>query len=315
MLTFHHPDADLHFSWDGGMQILIRSGNSLPAGAFPDRVDIREPDHGTPTHLFPWTQAAFDALCDTWWRGSELGAGLRDYAADPWQHRSWGPTEGVFRYRYAGGSHIEIAHANIADWYPLIGLDASGRTPGVLSTGWLMERTHGWELAWLAAHGISSPSDDFDDLYAAIVTWSRAQLPAPGPRDSIMGVFSSWLYRTVAAEFTTDGWQHHHDRGAARSYVTPERPVTTTRRAQDGTRWNFTWLGHPYACVWSPDRQLSNGEHYFAGRPSCRERLAAQQWLDEQADTWLHAMQRTGRIPEPVAPRPAPARRRRPRRH
>jgi len=59
--------------------------------------------------LSPETQEAFEALCDTWWRGGEICMGVRDYAADPWQARSWGITVGSFQYRYTGGSHIEAS--------------------------------------------------------------------------------------------------------------------------------------------------------------------------------------------------------------
>ena len=32
MFTFHHPVADLHFSWDGWMQIRIHPGDNVGKG-------------------------------------------------------------------------------------------------------------------------------------------------------------------------------------------------------------------------------------------------------------------------------------------
>lgn len=49
MLSFYHARADLHFSWDGWMQVMIRPGEFAPREAFADRFDIREPDLTDPS--------------------------------------------------------------------------------------------------------------------------------------------------------------------------------------------------------------------------------------------------------------------------
>jgi hypothetical protein len=49
MFVFHHRRADLHFSWDGWMQVRVRAGTNLTRGLFPDRFDIREPDLRDPS--------------------------------------------------------------------------------------------------------------------------------------------------------------------------------------------------------------------------------------------------------------------------
>lgn len=315
MFVFHHRRADLHFSWDGWMQVKVRAGRSLAGGGFPDRFDIREPDLRDPSrhrmhpadgsvHFVPETQEAFEDLCDTWWRGGEICVGVRDYATDPWRARSWGITVGAFRFRYTGGTQIEISPGEVDAWHPLISLAGDGRTPATLSTVWLMDRVHGWEVAWLAAHGILAPGhQNHDHLHDAIMAWTTARLPVPGPRESLAGQFGAWLYQQVIDEFTGDAWTHQRNLGTPLCYVTPERPVTTTRQCGDGTWWNFSWLGGPYACVWSPDRHLAYTEHYFAERPEVREHGTALRWLDEQADAWLREFEHTGRIPVSALPR------------
>ncbi|ONI88122.1 hypothetical protein ALI22I_20505 [Saccharothrix sp. ALI-22-I] len=109
MFTFHHKLADLHFPWDGWMQIKVRPCEFAPRVAFPDRFDISESDLIDPArhpmhpadgsvHLVAQTQEAFERLCATWWRGGEPCVGVRDYAADPWQRTSYGITRGKFRF-------------------------------------------------------------------------------------------------------------------------------------------------------------------------------------------------------------------------
>jgi hypothetical protein len=295
MFEFHHERADLHFSWDGWMQIKVWAGGSAPAEAFPARFDIREPDLRDPSrhpmypddgsvHLVPQTQEAFETLCDTWWRGGELCVGLRDYAADPWESRSWGITVGALRYRYTGGKHIEAAPAEVAAWRPLIALAADGRAPSTLSTEWLMQRAYGWELAWLAAHGVS---DTGCDVHDAVMAWTVANLPAPNARGSIAGQFDTWIYRQVHEELTSEAWEARRDIGEYVRHITSERPWSTTRESSDGTRWNFWWCGGSRAYVWSSDQHVGPDEYVFAKRPDEKADGPTTQWLEHRADAWL----------------------------
>jgi hypothetical protein len=300
MLSFHHERADLHFSWDGWMQIRVRRGEFAPLWGFPDRFDIGEPDLHDPSrhpmypadgsvHLVPYTQEAFEALCDTWWRGGEICVGLRDYARDPWEMRSWGLTQGAFRYRYAGGSHIEAAPADTGPWRPLIELAADGRTPSSLSTVWLIERVNGWEKAWLAVHGIVNDGDGLD---RAIGRWTIAHLPAPGRKGSLAGQFGTWIYRQAAAELTGRAWEQRRNLGEYAPPVTRWRPWSTTRDAADGTRWNFWWCGDPYAYVYSPDRRLNTEQTHFALHPDEVADGPVTEWLQRRADAWLLDIER-----------------------
>lgn len=86
MFSLYHERADLHFTWDGGNQIYLRPGKFAPSEAFPACFDIHVPDlrypaghplypAGVPVHCVPETQAAFEAVCDTWWRGQEICVG------------------------------------------------------------------------------------------------------------------------------------------------------------------------------------------------------------------------------------------------
>jgi hypothetical protein len=109
---------------------------------------------------------------------------------------------------YIGGTHIEISPGEIDAWHPLIALSGDGRTPVALLTVWLTDRVHGWEVAWLAAHGILAPDNQIHgDLHDAIMTWTTTRLPAPGPRRSLAGQFGAWLYQQVIDEFTGDAWK------------------------------------------------------------------------------------------------------------
>ncbi|RAS59462.1 hypothetical protein C8D87_11474 [Lentzea atacamensis] len=295
MFKFHHKRADLHFSWDGWMQIMVNPGPNAPFDAFPDRFDIREPDLRDPSrhpkypaagsvHFVPETQEAFEALCDTWWRGGEICVGLRDYAADPWQMRSYGITQGAFRYRYAGGSHIEAAAGEVDVWRPLIAIAADDRTPATLSTRWLMGRADGWEEAWLAEHGIV---DQGRGLRDAIVDWTIANLPDPGFKGSLAGTFGSSFYQRAVDEFTGDAWEGRRDLGDRVRRIAPWQPWSATREGADGTRWNFWWCGHPCAYVWSPDQKLSHADSIFAEHPDESAQGPVTQWLEQLADSWL----------------------------
>lgn len=295
MFRFHHERADLHFFWDGWVQIKVLHGDFAPFDAFPDRFDIREPGLRDPSrhskypadpsvHLVPERQEAFENLCDTWWRGGEICVGLRDYAADPWERRSWGHTQGAFRYRYTGGTHIEASPGELDAWRPLIDLTAEGRKPSMLSTRWLMGRVDGWENAWLAAHGIH---DQGRGLADAIVDWTIARLPTPEPKGSLSAQFGSWVYQRAKCEFTGETWETRRNVGEYDRGFTSERPWLTTREGQDGTRWNFWWCGHPRAFVWSPDRKLAYEDTVFALRPDEAAQGPVSQWLEQQADAWL----------------------------
>lgn len=277
------------------MQIMVRPGEFAPTWAFPERVDIREPDLRDPArhpmypadgsvHFVPYTQDAFEALCDTWWRGGEICVGVRNYAADPWQWRSFGITQGAFRYRYTGGNHIEATPAEMEAWRPLIDLVAAGKTPSTVSTTWLIERVHGWEIAWLATHGILDRGDGLD---RAIATWTTAHLPAPGPRGSLSGQFGTWIYRQATQEFTSNTWQVGHNLGDDTRRVTTWQPWATTRDDPDGTRWNFWWCGDPYAYVYTPDRHLTREETHFALHPDQVADGPVTQWLTRRADAWM----------------------------
>ncbi|WP_158892679.1 hypothetical protein [Amycolatopsis anabasis] len=293
MFTFHHERADLRFSWDGWMQIKVRAGQFAPRGVFPDRFDIREPDLRDPArhpvipedgsvHFVPLTQEAFEALCDTWWRGREICVGLRDYAADPWQIRSWGHTLGAFRYRYTGGSHIEISPGVVETWHPLIDLARDARTPSTVSTVWLMNRVHGWEVAWLAEHGIVDRRHDLD---RAIVDWTIANLPAPGARGSLIGQFDAWVYRQAEEEFGNRVWARWRNLGEPVRRVTGESPWSTTRDDPNGERWNFWWAGH-HAYVYSPDRQLTAEQTLLAERDEALAQDKPTEWLQHRAEAW-----------------------------
>ncbi|MDT7785582.1 MAG: hypothetical protein QOF58_4001 [Pseudonocardiales bacterium] len=295
MFKFHHPRADLHFSWNRWMQVMVNPGQNAPFNAFPDRFDIREPDLHDPSrhpmhpadgsvHLVPETQEAFEALCDTWWRGDDICVGLRDYTADPWQMRSWGITQGAFRYRYTGGDHIEAAPGEVDVWRPLIDIAADGRTPSTLSTRWLMGRVDGWEEAWLAGHGIV---DHGRGLAEAIVDWTVANFPDPGFKGSLSGTFGSWIYPEAVDEFTGDAWQDRRNLGVRLRHIARWHPWSATREGADGTRWNFWWCGDPYAFVWSPDRKLNYADSILAARPDESAQGPVTQWLERLADSWL----------------------------
>lgn len=62
-----------------------------------------------------------------------------------------------------------------------------------------------------------------------------------------------------------------------------DRPWHAQRTDADGTRWNFTWQGHPYAYVYSPDlgKPLPDNEYLWVLRP--QEQAGDQdviEWLD-----------------------------------
>lgn len=298
MFSFHDHHTDLHFSWDGWMQIKITPGPSAPPAAVPDRVDIREPDLRDPArhslhpadgsvHLVPQTQEAFEALCLRWARGDDLCAGLRDYTTDPWSARSWGITCGAFRYHYRGGTHIEAAPADHDTWRPLIDLHAEGRTRESLSTVWLMQRTDGWERAWLSAHGIDLLTHD--DPATATFRWTQANLPRS--KSSVAAAFSEWLYRQAAAELGDQEWRHHRNLGTPYRPITSWQPWAATRLGADRARWNFRWDGGPYAYVWSPDHPLTGDEVDFAHRDTIPgpDRDTQTRWLDQHADAWTAA--------------------------
>ncbi|ONI88120.1 hypothetical protein ALI22I_20495 [Saccharothrix sp. ALI-22-I] len=296
MFTFYHRLADLYFEWDGWMQVTVRAGEFAPHEAFPDRFDIREPDLRDPArhpllpgdgsvHLVPETQEAFEQLCDTWWRGGELCVGVRDYTADPWQVMSYGITQGKFRYRFTGGSHIEVAPAEVEVWRPVIDLEADGRTPTTLSTVWLMGRTDGWETAWLEAHGIV---DRGRGLSEARTLWTMDRLPAGNSTESIAARFGAWLRTQAVQDLAGDAWTRWRDLGQRARWVTRDWPWSTTRQDARGVRWNFWWCGHPVAYVYSPDLRLTPEEARFVLRPD--EQAAGgsvTRWLEDRADAWV----------------------------
>lgn len=295
MFTFHHQHADLHFSWDRWMQVKVSPGQNAPFNAFPDRFDIREPDLQDPSrhpkypadgsvHLVPETQEAFEELCDTWWRGGDICAGMRDYTADPWQTRSWGITQGAFRYRYTGGNHIEAAPSEVDVWRPLIDITSDGYTPSTLSTRWLMSRVDGWEEAWLAGHGIV---DKGRGLSEAIVDWTVANFPDPGLKGSLAGTFGSWINSRAAEELNGNAWESRRNLGNRVRHVAPWWPWSANREGTDGTRWNFWWCGNPTAFVWSPDRKLDYADTILAVRPDQSAQGPITQWLEQLADSWL----------------------------
>ncbi|MFE5853158.1 hypothetical protein ACFQ61_08050 [Streptomyces sp. NPDC056500] len=306
-LTYHNEPADLHFSWDGWMQVMVTPGRNAPP-AFPDRFDIREADlrrddmkdlfpqypDDPSVHFVPYTQEAFEALCDAWWRGEELCVGVRDYVKYPWTTRSWGHLKGELEYRYDGGKHITVKRAEADNaWRPLIDVLAEGRSAKTISTSWLSCRTDAWEDAWLKAHGIKDTGRGLND---AIVEWTIKNFPWQVDADCIAGAFTSWIRRTIPAEFQGRKLERFRNLGVTTRYVSEWRPWSTTRQDVDGTRWVFWWCGHPYAYVYSPDFRLSNADCRLVLRP---EELAGKtpvvEWLESHADKWIKSKVKASR--------------------
>ncbi|MFG3403670.1 hypothetical protein [Streptomyces sp. NPDC048142] len=282
IFEYYHPDADITFRWDGWMQVMIRPGPSVPWGTYSDRFDIREPDlriknffndgtYDPSVHFVPRTREAFEAMCDDFFRGRHVAAGLRDYNKYPWSSRSWGWSMGAMEFRYTGGTHIEMSPAEQNDWKPVIELAASGRTLTRLTTGWLMRRCDGWELAVFETLGVTGASKDFD---RARTDWVQKHRPLYG-KECIVGNWKEWIYKAMRTGWRDGRVEEWKDLGGYERHL-GDRPWHAQRTDVDGTRWNFTWQGHPYAYVYSPDlgKPLPDNEYLWVLRP--RSRLATR---------------------------------------
>ncbi|MFK0179587.1 hypothetical protein ACIQVR_26875 [Streptomyces xanthochromogenes] len=295
-LEYQHPDADVLFTWDGWMQVMIRTGPSVPWGAYRDRFDIREPDlriknffndgaYDPSVHFVPRTQQGFETMCNDFFHGRETGPGLRDYTQYPWKSRSWGVSTGALEFRYTGGAHIEMTPAEQNHWLPVIELAASGRTLTQLTTKWLMGRCHGWELAVFEALGVTGASKDFEHAHTA---WVKKHRPAVG-KQSIGGNWREWIYDTMRRGWQSGRVNDWADLGGNERHV-GDHPWHAQRTDADGNRWNFTWNGAPYAYVYSSDlgKPLPEREYLWLLRP---ETQAGEhdvfQWLDKKADEWV----------------------------
>ncbi|MEW1548442.1 hypothetical protein [Streptomyces tsukubensis] len=294
---YYHPDADVTFSWNGWMQVMIRTGPSVPWGAYSDRFDIREPDlrikdffndgaYDPSVHFVPRTQQAFETMCNDFFHGRQPGAGLRNYTRYPWTSRSWGPSMGAMEFRYTGGLHIEMTPAEQNDWKPVIELAASDRTLPRLTTTWLMGRCHGWELAVFEALGFTGASQDFDRARTA---WVQKHLPPVG-KECIVGNWSEWIYETMRTGWQSGRMKKWTDLGGHERHV-GDHPWHAQRTDADGKRWNFTWKGAPYAYIYSPDlgKPLPEREYLWLLQPETQSGdQNVFEWLDRQADEWVN---------------------------
>ncbi|WP_412075520.1 hypothetical protein ACLF6K_06250 [Streptomyces xanthophaeus] len=300
---YHHPDADVTFSWDGWMQVMIRTGLSVPWGAYSDRFDIREPDlrienffndgaYDPSVHFVPRTQQAFETMCNDFFRSGQTGAGLRDYTQYPWTSRSWGWSMGAMEFRYTGGLHIEMSPAEQNSWKPVIELAASGRTLTRLTTKWLMGRCAGWELAVFEALGVTGAAKDFD---RARTDWVQQHRPPYG-KECIVGNWQEWIYEAMRSGWLTGRVNEWTDLGGYERHV-GSHPWHAQRTDADGKRWNFTWNGAPYAYVYSPDlgKPLSERDYLWVLRPQTQsgDQDGDQdgdvfEWLEQQVDEWVN---------------------------
>ncbi|KNE80148.1 hypothetical protein AB0B04_32275 [Streptomyces xinghaiensis] len=250
-LTYRHERADLLFTWNGGTQIMIRTGSTVPSwGVYPGRIDVREPDlwrsdllpaHQRPPHrtgadvvLLPFTQEALQEACDAWWEGREITTG-RDFAEHPWQTTVFGNQVDV---RYRGGPVIEAAPARTGHWRTVVDLAADGRTPAAVTTAYLSRRIHGWSTGVLEHLGIHTPQPVpdparyGDGTHDAITTWTIRNLPTQAKADSIIGAWHTWISNTVR-----EAWAE----GAACTSPAPTTPGAAHWTAQPSCSTPPSW--------------------------------------------------------------------------
>ncbi|MGW6145349.1 hypothetical protein [Streptomyces sp. NPDC055140] len=311
-LTYHHARADLTFTWDGGTQITIRPGNTVPSwGVYPDRIDIREPDmwrsdllptDQRPPHrtgldvvLLPFTPQALRDACGAWWEGREINTG-RDFAQHPW---AWDVFGGKVRVRYQGGAAIEATPADSEDWRPVIDLWANDRTPADVTTTWLTRRVDGWTTGVLEQEGICTPQQGAPDpvrhgdrAHDEIVAWTTRSLPTQAKADSITGAWHTWISTTAR-----DVWNAPGGPGPWRNAGIAERPITDRAAwtyqdaTADGTRFNFVWRGGKAVHVTSPDnpRLATLDDSTFLLHPREQATGTLLAWLQKQAQQWIAA--------------------------
>ncbi|MEU9757752.1 hypothetical protein AB0D90_32325 [Streptomyces althioticus] len=293
--------ADVTFTWDGWMQIHITNGTSVPWQAWPNRIDVREPDlrrddlkslfphhpDDPSVHFIPVTQANLADASRTWMDGGYITAGRRDYTRYPWEAGTWGWICGALDVRYRGGDYIEATPHDTNSWQPIIDITLDGYAPDLVSTTWLRERVDGWLLAFLEYYGIDT---DAEDIHDAAMAWTRHHLPTSSNSMSPATAWSTWVAKKVTGLWQSGEWQQLRDAGRAWRSVY-ERPWYEARTAPDGTRWNFLWTGTPFAYAYSPDLPASPYDRLLTHRPAKdvgpRSAHRVRERLTRLADDWM----------------------------
>jgi hypothetical protein len=336
-LTYHHDRADLTFTWNGGTQIMIRTGNTVPSwGIYPDRIDVREPDlwrsdllpaHQRPPHrtgadvvLLPFTQEALQETCDAWWEGREITTG-RDFAEHSWTTHEF---SGRVQVRYRGGPVIEAAltehcqpvPADSKDWQPIIDLAADDRTPTDVTTDWLYRRTSGWSTGVLEHLGIHAPQQVPDPARygdhadGSVIAWTIRHLPTQVKADSTWGAWTTW-FATTAREVwdAPQGPEQWRNAGIATRPVTDWAPWTYQDTTADGTRFNFLWFGGNCVHITSPDnpRLATLDDSTFLLHPREQATGPLLPWLQEQARQWIANCTTTQTVAQTLASTPGNA--------
>lgn len=317
-LTYRHERADLVFTWNGGTQIMIRTGSTVPSwGVYPGRIDVREPDlwrsdllpaHQRPPHrtgadvvLLPFTQEALRGACDAWWEGREITTG-RDFAEYPWQTTVFGSRVDV---RYRGGPVIEAAPAGTGHWRTVVDLAAGGLTPAAVTTAWLSRRVNGWSTGVLEHLGIHTPQPVpdparyGDGTHDAITAWTIRNLPTQVEADSIIGAWHTWIGNTVREVWVApDGPERWRNAGIAERPVTDWEPWTYQDSTADGTRFNFVWCGGRSVYVTSPDtpRRGTLDGSTFLLHPAELAPGPLLPWLEDQARQWIATCNAAGAL-------------------
>ncbi|MFJ5952636.1 hypothetical protein [Streptomyces noursei] len=289
-LTYHHDRADLTFTWNRDSAITIRPGETVPWGAYPERIIF--------TGL-PFTLSALSNACDAWWEGREIHTG-HNFAERPWTTHEF---SGLVQMRYRGGpvieaaltEHFQPAPADSKHWRPIVDLAADNRTPNEVTADWLHRRTSGWSTGVLEHLGIHAPQQVPDPArygdgkHDSVIAWTIRHLPRQVKADSTLGAWHTWLATTARAAWEApDGLAQWRNAGIATRPVTDWAPWTYQDATADGTRFNFAWFGGNCVYITSPDnpRTATLDDATFLLHPREQATGPLLPWLQEQARQW-----------------------------